>query len=98
MKEYLIDANDMDEKELNRAIKEHAQNYDKLIIDNPDSRHNICAGLTEDVDIEINGSAGYFVGTMVHGPRIHINGNAGWFAGDNMTNGELVGRKAHNSW
>jgi glutamate synthase domain-containing protein 3 len=90
MKEYLIDANDMDEKELNRAIKEHAQNYDKLIIDNPDSRHNICAGLTEDVDIEINGSAGYFVGTMVHGPRIHINGNAGWFAGDNMTNGELV--------
>ena len=90
MKEYLIDANDMDERELNRAIKEHAQNYDKLIIDNPDSRHNICAGLTEDVDIEINGSAGYFVGTMVHGPRIHINGNAGWFAGDNMTNGELV--------
>ena len=90
MKEYLIDAKDMDEKELNRAIKEHAQNYDKLIIDNPDSRHNICAGLTEDVDIEINGSAGYFVGTMVHGPRIHINGNAGWFAGDNMTNGELV--------
>ena len=90
MKEYLIDAKDMDEKELNRSIKEHAQNYDKLIIDNPDSRHNICAGLTEDVDIEINGSAGYFVGTMVHGPRIHINGNAGWFAGDNMTNGELV--------
>ena len=41
MKEYLIDANDMDEKELNRAIKEHAQNYDKLIIDNPDSRQVI---------------------------------------------------------
>ncbi|WP_405305658.1 tributyrin esterase [Methanobrevibacter sp.] len=90
MKEYVIDAENMDEKELNRTIKEQAISHDKIIINNPESRHNICAGLTEDVEIEINGSAGYFVGTMVNGPRIHINGNAGWFAGDNMTEGELV--------
>ena len=90
MKEYVIDAKDMNEKELNRTIKEKANSYDKLIIDNPDSKHNICAGLTEEVEIEINGSACYFVGTMAHGPRIHINGNAGWFAGDNMTEGELI--------
>ncbi|MBP5700079.1 MAG: tributyrin esterase, partial [Methanobrevibacter sp.] len=90
MGEYVIDANGMEEKELNRTIKEQAKYNDKLIIDNPDSKHNICAGLTEDVEIEINGSAGYFVGTMAHGPRIHITGNAGWFAGDNMTDGELV--------
>lgn len=90
MKEYVIDANNMDEKELNRTIKEQAPSYDRLIINNPESRHNICAGLCEDVEIQINGSAGYFVGTMVNGPRIHINGNAGWFAGDNMTEGELV--------
>ena len=90
MKEYVIDANGMDEKDLNRTIKEQAKYHDKLIIDNPDSKHNICAGLTEEVEIEINGSAGYFVGTMAHGPRMHITGNAGWFAGDNMTEGELV--------
>ena len=90
MNEYIIDANNMDEKELNRTIKEQAVSNDKLIINNPESKHNICAGLTEDVDIEINGSAGYFVGTMVNGPKIHINGNAGWFAGDNMTEGELI--------
>ena len=87
MKEYVIDAKDMDVKELNRMVKEQAIYHDKLIINNPESAHNICAGLTEDVDIEINGSAGYFVGTMVNGPKIHINGNAGWFAGDNMTKG-----------
>ncbi len=90
MKEYVIDANEMAEKDLNRSIKEHAASHDKLIIENPESKHNICAGLSEDVDIEINGSAGYFVGTMVNGPKIHINGNAGWFAGDNMTKGELI--------
>ncbi len=90
MKEYVIDAKDMDEKELNRTIKQQAAFHEKLIIDNPESRHNICAGLSEDVSIEINGSAGYFVGTMVNGPKIHITGNAGWFAGDNMTKGELI--------
>ena len=90
MKEYVIDAKNMDEKELNHTIKEQAAYHDKLIIENPESKHNICAGLTEDVDIEINGSAGYFVGTMVNGPKIQINGNAGWFAGDNMTKGELI--------
>ena len=90
MKEYVIDADGMSEKELNRSIKEQAASNDKLIIDNPESKHNICAGLSEDVEIEINGSAGYFVGTMVNGPKIHINGNAGWFAGDNMTKGELI--------
>ncbi len=90
MKEYVIDANNMGEKELNRTIKEQAAFHDKLIIDNPDSRHNICAGLTEDVNIEINGSVGYFVGTMVNEPKIHVKGNAGWFAGDNMTEGELI--------
>ena len=58
MKEYVIDAKSIDGKELNRTIKEQAVSHDKLIIDNPESRHNICAGLTEDVEIEINGSAG----------------------------------------
>ena len=90
MKEYVIDANNMSEKELNRTIKEQASFHDKLIIENPDSRHNICAGLTEGVSIEINGSVGYFVGTMVNEPKIHVKGNAGWFAGDNMTEGELI--------
>ena len=90
MRRYVIDASKMNEKELTRSIKEHAIDYDKLIIKNPQSRHNIAAGLTEEVEIEIDGSAGYFVGTMVDGPKIRVAHNAGWFAGDNMTKGELV--------
>ena len=90
MRTYTIDAEDMNEKELNRSIKEHAVNYDKLVIKNPQSRHNMAAGVTEEVEIEIDGSAGYFVGTMIDGPKIHIKQNAGWFAGDNMTRGEII--------
>lgn len=90
MRKYVIDAKNMNEKELTRSIKEHAINYDKLIIKNPQSRHNIAAGVTEDVEIEIDGSVGYFIGTMIDGPKIHVKQNAGWFAGDNMTRGELI--------
>lgn len=90
MRKYIINAENMNEKELNRSIKEHAINYDKLIIKNPQSRHNIAAGVTEEVEIEIDGSAGYFIGTMIDGPKIHVKHNAGWFAGDNMTRGELI--------
>lgn len=90
MREYIIDAKNMDEKELNRTIKENAIKYDKLIIRNPQSRHNIAAGVTEEVKIVIEGSAGYFAGTMIDGPEILITKNAGWFAGDNMTRGELI--------
>jgi len=90
MQEYIIDAKNMNEKELNRSIKEHAIKYKKLIIKNPQSNHNIAAGLTDEIEIEIDGSAGYFVGTMIDGPKIHIKRNAGWFAGDNMTDGELI--------
>lgn len=90
MKKYTINAKNMSEKDLNRSIKEHAIKYEKLIIENPQSRHNIAAGVTEEVEIEINGSAGYFVGTMIDGPKIRVKNNAGWFAGDNMTNGELI--------
>ncbi|RAP48322.1 MAG: tributyrin esterase [Methanosphaera sp. rholeuAM6] len=90
MRKYVIDAMGMSEKQLTRSIKEHAIDYDKLIIKNPQSSHNIAAGVTEEVEIEIDGSAGYFVGTMIDGPKIHVAHNAGWFAGDNMTKGELI--------
>ena len=90
MAEYVIDAMNMDEKQLNRSIKKHAKEYDKIKIINPQSKHCIAAGLTESIDLEIDGSAGYFVATMINGSKIHITHNAGWFAGDNMTSGELI--------
>lgn len=44
MREYTIDAKNMDEKTLNRSIKEHALDYDKLII----KIHNLNTTLQQD--------------------------------------------------
>ena len=51
MRKYVIDAMGMSEKQLTRSIKEHAIDYDKLIIKNPQSSHNIAAGVTEEVEM-----------------------------------------------
>ena len=34
--------------------------------------HYLAAGLVDPVELIIEGSAGYFVGTMIHGAKIHI--------------------------
>jgi len=90
MEEFIIDAQDKTPREVNRAIKKAAKDKDKIIIKNPNAMHYMMAGLTKSVEVFIDGSAGYFVGTMIHGARIHVNGNAGWFPADNMTEGELI--------
>jgi methylamine---glutamate N-methyltransferase subunit B len=89
MREIEIDANSNTPRELNHAIKQAAKEYDRIIIKNPNAMHYMAAGLTEPVEVLIDGSAGYFVGTMIHGAKIQINGNAGWFPADNMTAGEV---------
>ncbi len=90
MQEFEINANHKTPREINQAIKKSAKENDKIIITNPNAMHYMAAGLTEPVEVLIDGSAGYFVGTMIHGAKIHINGNAGWFPADNMTEGEVI--------
>jgi methylamine---glutamate N-methyltransferase subunit B len=90
MREIEIDAESKTPRELNSALKRSAKFYDRIIIKNPNAMHYMAAGLTGSVEVVIDGSAGYFVGTMIHGAKIHINENAGWFPADNMTEGEVI--------
>lgn len=90
MQEFIINAQNKTPRDVNRELKESAKENEKIIIKNPNAMHYLAAGLTEDVEVMIDGSAGYFAGTMIHGAKIHVKGNAGWFAADNMTEGELI--------
>ncbi len=85
-----IDAKNMTPRELNKELNEKSKYAKKIVILNPNSKHYIAAGLVAEVEVEIEGSAGYFLGTMIHGPKITLEGNAGWYVGDNVTMGEIV--------
>ncbi len=86
----VIDAIELNTRQLNKMLKELSQKVGRIVIKNPKARHHIAAGICRDVRIDIEGSVGYFVGTMINGAKICVHGNAGWFAGDNMTSGEII--------
>lgn len=83
----VIDAGKMEVREINRSLKRSAGEV-KLI--NTNSAHFLAAGLCKNLKIAIDGSAGYYLGTCMHGPNIHVSKNADWFPGDNMTRGTIV--------
>jgi glutamate synthase domain-containing protein 2 len=87
-----LDASKMQTRELNRLLR--GSGSERVLIENPGGLHNVGAGLKGDRLVEIDGSVGYFAGTMIDGPRISITGNAGWFLGDNMTGG-LIHVRGH---
>jgi len=85
-----LDAWQVAPRELNTQIKELAANgAGKITITNPGARHNIAVGILTECELEIDGSVGYYVATLLDGPRITINGNAGWALGENLMNGSI---------
>lgn len=89
--EATIDASNITTRTLNRELRKLASNgVRKVTIRNVDGVHYLAAGLYGNLCLTINGSPGYFLGTMMNGPEITVVGNTGWFSGDNLTNGRLV--------
>jgi glutamate synthase domain-containing protein 3 len=60
----------------------------------PRGKHNLGVGLTEVIDITIEGNAGYFVGGLGGrrdgtGPKITVDGFVGWSVGENLMGGTV---------
>ena len=76
-----------------RKIKNYLQNISyknnkrEFTVKNPSGHHAICAGLTENISVKINGHVGYYCGGMNQKAHITINGNAGTGLGENMMSG-----------
>lgn len=87
---FELDFSSMSPREANQKIKEVVNQCNKILIKNPNAMHYLVAGLTQNIYIEIEGSVGYFAGTMLDKAKLTIHGNAGWFIGDNMTGGEII--------
>ena len=78
-----------------RSINETLQNLDRkknerdFKIINPEGSHALCAGLTEDMNINIKGHVGYYCGGMNQKAHITIDGNAGTGVAENMMSGKI---------
>ena len=74
----------------------YKNNKRDFTLKNPNGHHAICAGLTENISVNIKGHVGYYCGGMNQKAHITINGNAGTGLGENMMSG-LIHVKGNTS-
>ncbi len=76
--------------EANERMREAGARGEDVEIVNPDARHHIGVGLTDEITVRVRGSAGYFCAGLTDGPRFEIDNNVGWGLADNMYRGAVV--------
>ena len=78
-------------RELNQALHDSSQTREikHWQVVHPDGAHNIACGVNDDVDITIEGHAGYYCAGMNQKATITIQGNAGVGVAENMMSGSV---------
>lgn len=87
----LIDCKKTPLTQINQAIrKAAAEKVKEVVVENPMSSHNLGVGITDPINITINGDVGYYAISLCDNVTAKINGNAGWAVGENLMNGEII--------
>ena len=84
----VLDCEALTTREINDALRGLVAGTAVTIV-NPAGRHNLAVGLFEQLDIVIDGHAGYFIGGLGAGPDITVNGFVGWSVGENLMSGSV---------
>ena len=85
-----IDLAEISVREANELIRKYGAEKEDVELINPDARHHLGVGLTEDINVKIRGSAGYFCAGLTDAARFEVENNVGWGLGDNMYTGSVV--------
>ncbi|MFJ9587874.1 GltB/FmdC/FwdC-like GXGXG domain-containing protein [Streptomyces acidicola] len=75
-------------RDLNRALHQAGPGT-SWRIEHPDGAHNVAVGLTEDLDVVIDGPVGYYGAGMNQHATVTIHGNAGTGVAENMMSGTV---------
>ena len=78
-------------REVNEKLQtlDRKQNDRDFTIVNPEGNHALCAGLTEEMNINIKGHVGYYCAGMNQKAEITIDGNVGTGVAENMMSGRV---------
>ena len=87
-----IDLAETPVREANERIRECGKIGEDVTVVNPDARHHIGVGLTDPINVRVQGSAGYFCAGLTDGATFEVDNNVGWGLGDNIYNGSVVVR------
>jgi glutamate synthase domain-containing protein 3 len=76
-------------RELNQFLHHDLAEVQRVEILHPNGMHNLAVGIDADVDIDIRGHAGYFIGGMNKRARITVHGSVGWSVAENIMSGTV---------
>jgi len=83
-----LDASQLTTRQINASLRELPDGTN-IVITEPCGRHNLAVGLAGNIDITIEGNAGYYTGGLCDGPTITVNGFTGWGVGENLMSGTI---------
>ncbi len=86
-----IDADGLTATDVNlkiRALMEDGVGTVKVL--NPRGMHSLGVGILSKLNLEFDGSLGYFAAGLIDGPNVRISGRVGWSCGENMMSGTIL--------
>jgi glutamate synthase domain-containing protein 3 len=86
-----FDADDMSPSEINLKIRELIKAGNGTItMRNPGAKHCVAVGILQRLNLNIEGSLGYFGCGLIDGPNVRISGRVGWSCAENMLAGTVL--------
>jgi glutamate synthase domain-containing protein 3 len=78
-------------RELNQFLHREARDAGvrRVRVANPDGAHSIACGLNDELTVDIDGHAGYYVAGMNKSAHVTVHGNASTGAAENMMSGRV---------
>ncbi len=86
-----FDAADMEISDINLKIRELMKSgHGTITVKNPRAKHSLGVGILNRLNLNFEGSLGYFGCGLTDGANIHISGRVGWSCAENMMAGTVV--------
>ena len=83
-----LDCAELSITEVDRALRALPDGA-RVRIANPRGKHNLAVGLSNRIDVTIDGNAGYFIGGLCDGPDVTVEGFVGWSVAENLMSGTV---------
>jgi len=86
-----FDAADMEISAINIRIRDLMKSgHGTITVKNPRAKHSLGVGILNRLNLNFEGSLGYFGCGVIDGPNVHISGRVGWSCAENMMAGKVV--------
>jgi methylamine---glutamate N-methyltransferase subunit B len=86
-----FDAADLEITDINLKIRNlMKEGVGTITVHNPRAKHSLGVGILNKLNLNFEGSLGYFGAGLTDGANIHISGRVGWSCAENMMAGTVV--------